>query len=307
MSWKTVAAGMWPTMITAFGDDGRLDFKANAALADWLITKGAHGLFAVCQSSEMFFLTLQEKVDLAECVVQAAAGRVPVIASGHTSDTISGQIEELGRMAETGIDALVLVSNRLATREQDKEILLGNLATVSKAVPDITLGVYECPFPFLRMLSLEELSVLSTNRQVKFLKDVSCNAAIQQERARSVRDSGLGLYNAHEETIDNALDHGYRGYSGIMGNYHIDIYRWYYDNRTSRPVEAAEVLDWLRKVKTLHKDAYPMSAKYHLNLEGVSFPLITRWKNRELLTPDIMKAMVALKTEEDRMRRELGI
>ena len=105
MRWKDLAPGMWPTMITAFGDDGKLDFKANAALADWLISKGANGLFAVCQSSEMFFLTLQEKIDLAECVVQAAAGRVPVIASGHTADTITGQIEELGRMAETGIEA----------------------------------------------------------------------------------------------------------------------------------------------------------------------------------------------------------
>ncbi|OHD77743.1 MAG: hypothetical protein A3J97_09880 [Spirochaetes bacterium RIFOXYC1_FULL_54_7] len=294
-------------MIAAFGDDGKLDFKANAALADWLITKGANGLFAVCQSSEMFFLTLQEKIDLAECVVQAAAGRVPVIASGHTSDTLTGQIEELGRMAETGIEALVLVSNRLATREQDKETLLANLTTISKSVPDLALGIYECPFPFLRMLSLEEIMILSTNKQVKFLKDVSCNAAIQQERARAVRDSGLGLYNAHEETIDNTFDHGYQGYSGIMGNYHIDIYRWYYENRTSCLAEATEVLDWLRKVKAMHKDAYPMSAKYHLNLEGIPFPLNTRWKRQELLTQGIMKEMEALKCLEDQLRVKLGI
>jgi 4-hydroxy-tetrahydrodipicolinate synthase len=298
---------MWPTMITAFGDDGKLDFKANAALAEWLIAKGAHGLFTVCQSSEMFFLSLQEKIDLAECIVQAVAGRVPVIASGHTADTISGQIEELGRMAETGIDALVLVSNRLATQLQDKVILLDNLLTISKALPDITLGIYECPYPFIRMLALEELVALSANQQVKFLKDVCCNVAIQQERACVVRGSGLGLYNAHEESIDNAFAHGYRGYSGIMGNYHIDIYRWYYDNRISQPAKAAEVLNWLRRVKPMHKDAYPMSAKYHLNLEGVPFPLNTRWKRQDLLTPAIMKEMETLKDLEDKLRTELGI
>ena len=58
------------------------------------------GLFAACQSSEIYFLTLEEKKLIVETTIKAARGRVPVIASGHTSDAISNQVKELTAMAE---------------------------------------------------------------------------------------------------------------------------------------------------------------------------------------------------------------
>ena len=115
---KTLPDGIWPTMITPFKEDGSIDFKSLERLVDWYIINGVDGLFAVCQSSEMFFLSLEEKRQLAEATVKAAAGRVPVICSGHTSDKIEEQIEELQEMAGTGVDAIVLVTNRLAKEEE---------------------------------------------------------------------------------------------------------------------------------------------------------------------------------------------
>ena len=47
-------------------------------------------------------------------VVEKAAGRVPVVVSGHISKKEEDQIEEISRMAKTGADAVVLVTNRLA-------------------------------------------------------------------------------------------------------------------------------------------------------------------------------------------------
>ena len=41
-----------------------------------------------CQSSEIFFLSLEERIEVAKFVVERAAGRVPVVASGHISDSI---------------------------------------------------------------------------------------------------------------------------------------------------------------------------------------------------------------------------
>lgn len=43
-----------------------------------------------------------------------AGDRIPVIASGHISDSMEDQIDELRSIADTGVDAVVLVSNRLA-------------------------------------------------------------------------------------------------------------------------------------------------------------------------------------------------
>ena len=103
--------GVWPTMIAAFDPSGQLDLDANREIANYLIEKGSDGLFAVCQSSEMFMLSTEEKVALARCVVESANGRVQVIASGHTSDAIEDQIDELFAVANTGVDAIVLVSS----------------------------------------------------------------------------------------------------------------------------------------------------------------------------------------------------
>ena len=93
--------GEWPTMLTPFRD-GAVDYPALEALVEWYIAHGVSGLFAVCQSSEMFFLSLEERVGIARFVNEKAAGRVPVIASGHISDSFEDQVHELTAMTGTG-------------------------------------------------------------------------------------------------------------------------------------------------------------------------------------------------------------
>ena len=106
-------SGIIPVMLTPFADDGQIDYAALERLVDWYIEHDADALFAVCQSSEMQFLSLEERCDLSRAVCRQVSGRMPVVASGHISESIDDQVAELCAMAETGADALVLVSNRL--------------------------------------------------------------------------------------------------------------------------------------------------------------------------------------------------
>ena len=76
--------GVWPVMITPWKEDNTPDFKALEALTNWYVEKGCDGIFAVCQSSEMHYLSAQEKLDIARCVSEAAAGRLQIVASGNT-------------------------------------------------------------------------------------------------------------------------------------------------------------------------------------------------------------------------------
>ncbi|WP_044643394.1 dihydrodipicolinate synthase family protein, partial [Klebsiella variicola] len=110
--------GVVPVMLTPFTTDDQIDYPALAKLIDWYLAKGVDALFAVCQSSEMQYLSLQERVELARFVVYHVAGRIPVIASGHISDDLAAQKEELLAMSQTGIDALVLVTNHLDPRNE---------------------------------------------------------------------------------------------------------------------------------------------------------------------------------------------
>jgi len=55
--------GIVPVMLTPFTGDNQIDYAGLARLIDWYLDKGVDALFAVCQSSEMQFLTLDERVE----------------------------------------------------------------------------------------------------------------------------------------------------------------------------------------------------------------------------------------------------
>ena len=300
-------SGVWPTMVTAFNEDGTLDIEGNKGIANKLIELGSDGLFAVCQSSEMFYLSLDEKVALARAVVEAADGRVPVIASGHTSDDITDQIKELRAIAKTGVEAVILVSNRLAKEDEGSQVFLKNLQILLDEVPDVQLGIYECPYPYKRLLTNEEIEWISKVNRIVFLKDVSCNLEIQKERVIIAKDSDLNLFNANTETLLDSLIMGYEGYNGVMGNFHIDIYKWLFENYKEQPQKARQIQDQLTQVSNIEKVAYPINAKYHLRSKGVDMGVLSRRMDASVFSKDQIKEVEELIKWEDKTRKDLSL
>jgi 4-hydroxy-tetrahydrodipicolinate synthase len=294
-------------MITPFTGDDRLDFRAVREVTEWFIARGCDGIFTVCQSSEMFFLSAREKLDLARAVKDAAAGRVKVIASGHTAEGRGAQIEELGRMAETGVDAVVLVSNRLAGQEEGDEALRENFEDIRRQLPGVPLGIYECPYPYLRLLSGEFLKEAGEKKSLVFLKDVSCSRTVQKERQALLSGTDLALLNANTATLLDSLIAGYDGFSGVMGNFHIDLYRWLYTHYRAEPEAARELGDFLTALGVFEARAYPVSAKYHFNLLGIPMSLHTRAKDQGVLNENARLETESLLRLEEAMRKKLGL
>ena len=175
MRTNNFPGGEWPTMLTPFRD-GKVDYPALERLIEWYIDHKVSGLFAVCQSSEMFFLSREERVGVARFVKEHAAGRVPVIASGHTSDAMEDQIDELKAMAETGVDAVILITNRLAKEDESDDVWLQNLQTILAQLPqEVPLGFYECPYPYKRVLSPRVTRWCAESGRFFFLKDTCCD------------------------------------------------------------------------------------------------------------------------------------
>ena len=125
--------GLWPVMITPFTDAGEIDYASLEALIEWYERHGAAGLFAACQSSEIFYLSLREREKLVAFVKSHA--HIPVIASGHISDGAEDQLEELTRMYKAGADALILITNRLAGPYESSEVFMARLQALMKALP----------------------------------------------------------------------------------------------------------------------------------------------------------------------------
>lgn len=282
---KRIANGVWPTMITPFTPTLQIDYTALDALVDWYISKGVDGLFAVCQSSEMFYLDLEERVALAAHIVKKVDGRVPVIASGHVSDSIEQQLNEIRLLSDTGIEAFVLVSNRLAQETESDDVWQRNASTILDAFPHISFGLYECPYPYKRLLSPKLIEWCAASGRLIFLKDTCCDPGILQERAQLCEGSGLQLFNANSATLLHSLKLGYAGFSGVMANFHPELYVWLTRNWNSELERAEGMQSFLGFSSLMELQAYSLNAKYYLQLEGLPILVNSRARKGVVLSP----------------------
>ena len=260
--------GIVPVMLTPFAADERIDYPALAKLIDWYLEKGVDALFAVCQSSEMQFLSLDERVELANFVVQHVNGRIPVIASGHISDDIDAQKSELLAMAQTGIDALVLVTNHLDPRNEGSEVFYATLNTLLDTLPaSLPLGLYECPAPYRRLLSDDEFTWCANSGRFVVLKDVSCDLPTVERRVRLAQGTPLNVINANAAIAWPAILAGSQGFSGVFTNFHPELYSWLWREGKNQRLVADELAIFLSLGAVTETLGYPKNAKiYHQRL-----------------------------------------
>ena len=270
-------AEVWPTMVTPFKDDLSIDYEALEKLVDWYIERGVSGLFAVCQSSEMHQLSLRERVELSSAVMKFAAGRVPVISSGHISDSPEDQIEEIKAIADTGVDAVILVSNLLAEESESDLVWKERMETVLSSISnDIRLGLYECPYPYKRLICDDLLKWIVSTERFYYLKDTCCDIDVIKDRSKIAAGSNLKLYNANAATLLGSLQTGYSGYCGIMTNFHPELYVKLCDTWFEDTEKITNLQNLIGLASVVEYQYYPVNAKYLLQMEGLGFTLKSR-------------------------------
>lgn len=263
-------------MITPFTAANEIDYSALERMIEWYIERKADGLFAVCQSSEMWQLSLAERVALSRFVVGRATGRLPVIASGHIGESEAEQLDELERIADTGVQGLVLVTNRLAAINEGADQVTRSIETILRRLPDsVPLGLYECPYPYKRLFSPSLLRFCEDTERFYFLKDTSCSVDDMRAKMRAITGR-LKIYNANAATLHDSYHAGVAGYSGVMANFHPHLYRWHFDHFNNESPTIKEVAELLSVTSLIERQFYPVNAKYHMRLEGIELGLFSR-------------------------------
>lgn len=282
---QQIRKGVYPTMITPYTKDGEIDYAAVRRLTEWYIEKGCTGIFAVCQSSEMAFLSLAERVKLAATVTETANGRVSVVASGHCAETLSEQAKEVREIAATGVDAFVLVSNRLDLHGDGDDVWIENAARLLDKTGDVPLGIYECPKPYKRLLTPRILDWCLGTKRFLFIKDTCCDPMLLDARLAQLRGSDLLLFNANAQTLLYSLERGAAGYSGIMANFHPDLFACLCAHFAEDAEKTKRLSALLGMMAWTESPAYPCTAKWHLNARGVPMNTAARSADEKLLTP----------------------
>ncbi len=260
--------GIMPVMLTPFTDDNAIDWAGLERLVEWYLDHGADALFAVCQSSEMQYLSLAERDGLAKAVIAQVAGRVPVVVSGHISDDLQAQVQELTAAAATGADAVILVTNHLDPRNEGTATFRATLDALLARLPrDVPLGLYECPAPYRRLLSDDELQACIETGRFVVLKDVSCDLPTIQRRIAMAKGSSLAIINANAALAWDAMQAGSRGFCGVHTNYHPDLYKWLLTHGAEAPQIRERLVPFLAMAALSEGFGYPAQAKlFHQTL-----------------------------------------
>ncbi len=261
---KTLPKGFWPVMLTPFNEDGSINYNEYEKLIDFYIDNGAAGLFASCGSSEMSELSEDELFELAAKAVSYAADRVPVVAGAIIVDTLANQIGFVKKMHNSGADAVVISMSQFGEPYEDEDLIISRIMTVLEKTNGITLGLYECPYPYRRNFSPEKFAALIDTGRFVFHKDTCCNASEIRDKLQLIENSRLIFLNAHLPTLAASLEYGGDGYCGVAGNFFPDLISYVCDYFFETGIIDQKIIEFILSADDVIKEKYPRSAKIFL-------------------------------------------
>jgi 4-hydroxy-tetrahydrodipicolinate synthase len=140
MSFKV--KGVIVPLLTPFDEQGKIHTTATKQLIEFLIERGIHGLFPGGTTGEGPLLTIQERRQLAETVVEAADGRVPVIV--HTGAITTAETLELTQHAQAvGAQAAAMIPPYYY--HHSDEALFRHFQLIATQTPHFPIYLYNYP------------------------------------------------------------------------------------------------------------------------------------------------------------------
>ena len=298
------------TMITPYKKDNDIDFDTAEKYVDWYYENGLDGIFAVCQSSEIFYLSLEERIELNRRVYKRAKEldkNFLVVSSGHVSDTLEEQAKELNAIYKSGTDALILITNRLDINNEGDDVFIANAEKlIAQLPPDAKLGLYECPYPYKRLVTPKILDWCLSTGRFYYMKDTCCDANLIKERCEQLSGSHFKLLNANCQTLLETMRNGADGYCGIMCNFHPKLYSWLKDNYKSDKADLVQSVIGTFGFTEVGLP-YPLTAKYHMNLCGIKTENLARNRKPEELTNYGKSCIKQMKLATDKIEKYLEV
>lgn len=161
--------GIYSLMLTPFFEDRTIDYNTYEKYADWQVEQGVEHLFAVCGSSEMKELTLEERVKLAELTVKHK-GNTTVVATANIEPTKEENIEEIKKMEQTGVDGIVLTTKGMGDDDDKLVAYIRELAETAS----IPVFLYEFPGFQPHLMSGKAYGELTKDGLIWGIKDTTC-------------------------------------------------------------------------------------------------------------------------------------
>ncbi len=297
-------------MLTPFDESGAIDYDALTSITLYYLDAGAKGLFANCQSSEMFDLSPKERLQVIAHVVRITEGRLPVVAAGNFGATLSEQAEFIKQVYSLGVQAVILLTNQLVKANEPEEVLEANIMELFSLTGAIPVGFYECPVPYKIILSPALLARLAGTGRVTYHKDTCLDLAeVEKKNELTQTQPDFGLYDAYMAHAVDSLKAGSAGLSCIQGNYFPELVVWLCNNYNNRELtgDVKRVQQFfIDEMQVMHED-YPIAAKYFLQKRGLPMSTYVRKKGNTAVSETTVERMDQLYNRYHALARNLSI
>src|SRR5580692_10678741 len=108
MSSMSSFHGVFPYLVSPIDDAGRVKTDVLARLVGDLIAAGVHGLTPLGSTGEFAYLNTEQRAVIVRTTIEAAAGRVPVVA-GVAATSTADAVAQARRYSELGADGILAI------------------------------------------------------------------------------------------------------------------------------------------------------------------------------------------------------
>jgi 4-hydroxy-tetrahydrodipicolinate synthase len=163
--------GVFPYLVSPIDAAGRILTGVLGQLCSDLIDAGVHGLTPLGSTGEFAYLNRDQREIVVRTAIEAAAGRVPVVA-GVASNATADAVAQAKRYEHLGADGiLAILEAYFPLRDMQIE---SYFRAIADAV-DVPVVLYTNPQFQRSDLSLDVIARLAEHPRVRYLKDASTN------------------------------------------------------------------------------------------------------------------------------------
>jgi 4-hydroxy-tetrahydrodipicolinate synthase len=204
--------GSITALVTPFRD-GAVDEEAFRSHIDWQIENGTHGLVPVGTTGESPTLSHREHERVVEICVEAAGGRVPVIAGAGSNSTAVAVA--FSRHAEAvGADAVLIVTPYY--NKPTQEGLYQHFKAINDAI-GLPILIYNIPGRSVIDMAVDTMARLFELKNIVGVKDATANVARVSLQRQAMGPDFVQL-SGEDATALGFMAHGGHGCISVTSN-----------------------------------------------------------------------------------------
>ena len=248
--------GVFPALMTEFHKDGRLDLESTQRHARACLEAGCSGLIMLGTLGENSSLSPEEKETVLRAAVEAAEGRVPVVAgiAEYTTELAIAQAKRTGRAGCAGIMALPCM-----VYEQDEREAVHHFRTLA-AGTGLPIMIYNNPLAYKVDLKPEGFLGLAESDNIVAIKESSHDSRRMTDSWNVLGDRFLMFCGVDDLVFENLLCGAVGWVSGLVNSFPAEGVRLFELTQAGRIEEARALYRWFMPM--LHLDVHKKLVQY---------------------------------------------